>query len=254
MKLFIASAPNTAQEAGTHGKPLANLAYRIGEGSHLLRQNLLLQTQGGLLAISDRNAPPVDDPAALSQAVLRECGRRSYTGVLLDFEASPRSDLRAFADQLSQLLPQSRRTLYVPEAYTGKGRITLINTAISGGTYTERLQESAASYGGPQQVALDVQRLQMDFSLPAPTGEGKPLSKEELQTLMEQKSPSSFFSPELCAHYFTYTESQTAHFVLYDDAASLRRKLRIGAQLGFSAAFFQWPEISDLASSLFEQG
>lgn len=252
MRLFIASTPNTAREAAKYGKPLAHFAYRIGINSQLLRQNLLLQTQGGLLALSDRESPPVDDPAALSQAVLRECGRRSYTGVLLDFEGPTRTDLKTFADQLSQMLP-SRRTLYVPEAYTGKNRLTLINTAVSGGTYAERLQAAVARYGGPRQIALDVQRLRMDFTLPAPSGEGQFLSAEAFQKLMHQVSPSTFFSQELCTHYFTYPQKQTAHFVLYDDANSLRQKLQIGAGMGIPAAFLQWPEISDLAPSLFGQ-
>ena len=87
----------------------------------------------------------------------------------------------------------------------------------------------------------------MDFTLPAPTGQGNALSAAEFQTLIEQEAPSVFFSPELCARYFTYTCGKETHFVLFDDAETLNQKLQIGRQLGFSAAFFMWPEIKDLA-------
>lgn len=253
LQLFITAAPNEMQQAGAYGRPLAHMAYRIGEDSSLLRQNLLLQTRGGLLGISDQKAPVVKDPVALSQAVLRECGRRSYTGVLLDFESVDRPDLSAFVSHLSQALLSGRRALFVPEAYAGNNRIVLVNTAISGGTFTECLREASARYGSPSQIALDLQRLQMDFSLPAPTGEGRPLSNEEFHALIDQQSPSTFFSQELCAHYFTYSTEQVAHFVLFDNTGSMRQKLRIGTGLGFAAAFLQWPEIADLAPSLFGQ-
>ena len=68
--------------------------------------------------------------------------------------------------------------------------------------------------------------------------------------LLQQEKPSIFFTPELCTRYFSYTKDQVAHFVLFDDAETLRRKLKLGAQFGFSAAFFMWPEIKDLADSL----
>lgn len=248
MQLFICATPGQETQAVHCGKPLAHMAYRIGPDSTLLRQNLLLQSKGGLLAVSDENAPMVDDPNALCDAVLRECGRRSYLGVLLDFEAPPRPDLREFVHQLSETLSTRRKSLFVPEAYAGSKRIVLLNTAISGGSFTEYLRESASKYS---QIALDIQRLQMDFTLPAPSGEGNALSFDAFQALMSQQSPATFFSQELCARYFTYTVGETAHFVLYDNAASLRQKLRIGSSMGFSSAFFQWPEISDLADTLF---
>ena len=35
------------------------------------------------------------------------------------------------------------------------------------------------------------------------------------------------------------------------NAETLRRKLQMGAALGFSAAFFMWPEVKDIAGALF---
>lgn len=255
LQVYLAVTPGQAQEASKYSRPLAHVAYRIGPGSTLLRQNLLLQTRGGLLSISDREAPVIEDPEALCAAVLRECGRRSYSGAVLDFEEPPRRDRLAFAERLGQLLSAGRRTLYLPESYgaAAKDAVVLICTAISGGSFTERLQEAAARRGGPGRLALDIQRLRMDFRLPAPTGEGDPLSPEAFRRLTEQQSPAVFFSQDLCARYFTYTQDGEAHFVLFDDADTLAQKLKTGGSLGFSAAFFMWPEVQDIAPALFRR-
>ena len=255
LQVYLAVTPGQAQKASKYSRGLAHVAYRIGPGSTLLRQNLLLQTRGGLLSISDREAPFIEDPEALCAAVLRECGRRGYGGAVLDFEEPPRRDRLAFAERLGQALSAGRRVLYLPEEYAGAAQdaVLLICTAISGGSFTERLQEAAARHGGAARLALDVQRLRMDFRLPARTGEGDPLSAEALQRLMERKSPAVFFSQDLCARYFTYTVDSEAHFVLFDDADTLNQKLKTGAGMGFSAAFFMWPEVQDIAPALFRR-
>lgn len=253
LQVYLAATPSEAQEAAPYSRTLVHVAYRIGPGSILLRQNLLLRTRGGLLSISDREAPPIEDPDALCAAVLRECGRRGYSGALLDFEEPPRKDRLCFAEKLAQLLSANHRTLYVTERYgtASASAVTLLCTAISGGNFSQYLQEAAAQRGGPGRLALDIQRLRMDFSLPARSGTGTPLSPEALTQLIEQESPSVFFSQDLCARYFTYTRNDAAHFVLFDDVETLRQKLRTGSAMGFSAAFFLWPEVRDIAGKLF---
>ena len=247
LQVFLSAAPQDLQAASQWGLPLAHAAYRIGANSTLLRQNLLLQTQGGLLSVCDTDAPFIDDPDAVCAAVLRECRRRNYSGVLLDFEAPLRQDRLTFAKQLGAMLASGKKALYLPETYALAGAgLILINTAVSGGSFTQYLQESAHRYGSAARLALDIERLRMDFTLPAPSGQGKALSPAEFQGLMEREAPSVFFSPDLCARYFTYTQGKETHFVLFDDAETLQEKLRIGKQLGFSAAFFMWPEVSDL--------
>ena len=107
MQIYLAATPESSQEAQKFCRNLAHVAYRIGEDSVLLRQSLLLQTRGGLLCVSDRDAPFIDRPEALRDAVLRECGRRTYSGVLLDFEEAPRQDRLAFAAALGSALAAS---------------------------------------------------------------------------------------------------------------------------------------------------
>lgn len=256
MQTYLAVTPEELREAGKYGRAFAHVAYRIGPGSAMLRQNLLLQTRGGLLAVSDREAPLIEDTQALCAAVLRECGRRGYGGVLLDFEERPRRDRLAFVERLGQSLSAGRRALYLPESYaraTPVG-IPLLCTAISGGNFSQRLQEAAAAQGGASRLALDVQRLRMDFRLPARSGEGEPLTEEAFRRLTEQERPSVFFSRDLCARYFTYGRGGETHFVLFDDADTLAQKLRTGNAMGFAAAFLMWPEVKDIAGKLFSQG
>ena len=69
--------------------------------------------------------------------------------------------------------------------------------------------------------------------------------------LRQEREPVVFFSDALCARYFTYTQRGEAHFVLFDDADTLNQKLRLGAGMGFAAAFFMWPEVRDIAPRLF---
>lgn len=250
VQVYLAVTPEEIREAAPYGQALAHVAYRIGPGSTLLRQSLPLQTRGGLLSVSDRNAPPIGDPDALCAAVLRECGRRGYTGAVLDFEEPPCQDRQVFAQRLAQALSQSRRPLFLPDGYVEKGGISLLCTAVSGGSFSQYLRDAAQKSGGSAALALDVERLRMDFRLPAPSGEGKPLDEKGLRELMQREAPSVFFSQELCARYFTYIRNGETHFVLFDDAETLRQKLRIGAGMGFSAAFFMWPEVRDIAAAL----
>ena len=253
MQIILAVTPGEGQTASNYHRSLAHVAYRIGPDSSLLRANLLLKTSGGLLCINDREAPVIEHPNALCQAVLRECGRRNYQGVLLDFEAPPQKDRTAFIRQLEQILAPRRIPLYLPEDHVppSSQSIPLICTAISGGNFKQRLQEAIQHWGNHRRMALDVQRLRMDFRLPAPTGEGDPLSPDAFQRLFQKEKPAVFFSPDLCARYFTYSRNGETHFVLFDDADTLRQKLKLGNSLGFSAAFFIWPEISDIADALF---
>ena len=256
LQTYLSVTPEELRDAaGKYAGSFAHVAYRIGPGSTLLRRSMLLQTRGGLLSVSDRDAPPIDDPQALSAAVLRECGRRAFTGVLLDFEERPRRDRLAFVTRLDRALSAARRALFLPERYAqaAPSGVPLLCTAISGGSFSQYLQEAAARQGGAARLALDVQRLRMDFPLPAPSGEGEPLTEEAFRRLTERERPAVFFSQDLCARYFTYTRDGHTHFVLFDDADTLAQKLRMGGAMGFSAAFLMWPEVRDVAPRLFSR-
>ena len=123
-----------------------------------------------------------------------------------------------------------------------------------GGSFETHIREELARYGGGRNVVFDLQRLRMDFRLPARSGQGEPLTQAALDALIREHQPAVFFSKDLFARYFTYAKNGESHFILFDDADTLRQKLRLGRQLGVAAAFFQWPEVSDIADSLFRRG
>ena len=54
------------------------------------------------------------------------------------------------------------------------------------------------------------------------------------------------YSDALCARYFTLTRQGQTHFVLFDDARTLRRKLELARQLGIRDALVMLPEVEDL--------
>ena len=102
-----------------------------------------------------------------------------------------------------------------------------------------------------ERVALAVERVAEDFYLPSPTGQGMPLTREELQKRIAERAPSVFFSNELCAHYFTYMSRQNgAHFVLFDDAGSIRKKLQIARSLNIADAVLAYPQVEDLLEEI----
>lgn len=250
MQVYLAVSPGQVRDASRYTRSFAHVAYRIGTDSTLLRQNLLIQSQGGLLALSDREAPEVGAPERLTAALMRECSRRGYGGVVLDFEEPPRGDLQMMVSLLAR--QRGRLALYVPEQYASAApsAAVLIGTAISGGDFQQYLRDAAERLG-PGRLALDLERLTMDFPLPCPKGQGRPMSREEFDQLMRRESPPVFFSQSLCARYFTYSQEGSHHFILFDDADTLSQKLRIGRELGATAVLMQYPEVSDLLGQLF---
>ncbi len=70
---------------------------------------------------------------------------------------------------------------------------------------------------------------------------------------MGRKQQSVFYSHDLCAKYFTFTDVEESRFVLFDDADTLRRKLRMGQDLGFTAGFLMYPEVEDILPELLTQ-
>ena len=78
------------------------------------------------------------------------------------------------------------------------------------------------------------------------------IKNEYLQKLMETQQPAVFFSPDLCAKYFTYTCGDAIRFVLFDDAETLRKKIHMGRELGIHTGFVLYPETEDLLPQLFQ--
>ena len=248
MQIYLAVTPDRQREAARFTDRLAHVAYRVGPDGRLSRRELPVQTRGGLMVLGDRDCGTIRDVQALCRDVWRECAGRGSSGVVADFEQAPSPDRASFLETLGRVLARNGRQLYVPEAYGRQApqAHVLICTALSGGS----LREASETFGRGR-VALDLQRLRMDFSLPCPSGEGRPLAAGELSALLEDRRQSVFYSADLAAKYFTYTRQGGTHFVLFDDAGTLKKKVQLGRELGFSAGFFMYPEVEEILPELF---
>ena len=242
---MLAVSPREAQNAARYPCRPAYAAYRIGPENSLLRQSLPIHTQGGLLCLSDQEAPAVPDSEALADALTQECARRDYPGAVLDFESPPRQDLLDLARALGQRFHRQRRTLLLPEPYAVPGGTVLLNSAVSGGDLGQYLREGKQRW---RQAALDLQRLRMDFPLPCPDGEGAYLTAAQLCRLRAGRTV--FYSKELGVRYFTYRQGSASRFVLLDDGDTLRRKLALGAQLGITRGLLTMPECGDVLAEV----
>ena len=249
---ILTAPPGQSRAALRFGLPVAHAAYRVGGGPHLFRANMPVSVRGGLMALDCVGFDGRGEAGPFCQEVLRECSARGYDGILCDFEGRPLPLLAEIVRTLAGLTQKRGWPLYVPEAYgdcTDSAKV-LISSALSGGSLLQRLEDAIQRYGQGR-VVLAVERAAEDFFLPSPTGQGQPLTTAELAQLMEARSPSVFFSTELCAHYFTYMSRENgAHFVLFDDAGSIRKKMQVAGRLGIRQAVLAYPQVEDLLEAI----
>ena len=245
-KRFLAVAPGEMTAGGRRGLPLAHLCYRVGGGLHLFRANSPVAPQGGLMVIEDNGFSESGEAEPFCGEVLRECVARRFSGVFCRFRGKPQDALAQVCQRLGQQCREKGLECYVTEGYAGcREAKVVISTALSGGSLRGRLEEAGSRFGFSR-VCVWVERVAEDFPLPSPTGRGKALGREELEKLREEKGGSVFFSPELCAHYFTYMAGEEGHFVLFDDAGSLRQKLRVAREAGVRTAFLPYGAMEDV--------
>lgn len=246
--LILTVPPAESRAALYHGLPLGHMAYRVGGGPHLFRASVPVAARGGLMVLDNRGFDGRGASTQFCNEVTSECSARGFTGVICDFEGRPFQVLGSIVTELGDLLYKRGQPLYVTEPYAPYSERTkvLISSALSGGSLAQRLTEAVQQYGAGR-VALAVERVAVDFFLPSPTGQGTSLSREELQNRIDDRAPTIFFSSELCAHYFTYMSKQNgAHFILFDDAGSIRKKLHVARSLDISDAILAYPELDDL--------
>ena len=229
----------------------ALLAYRLGPGPHLFRADNAALPRGALMVVDDRGFDGLGQTGPLCQEILRECQARGFSGAVLDFEGRI-PPLEHIVAQLDGPFAQRNLSLYVPERYgtAAPHAKVMISSALSGGSLRQRLEEARERFGGDR-VALALEKVAEDFFLPSPTGNGQPLSPGQLEHLMGHLEPSVFFSGELCARYFTYMSRETgAHFVLFDDEGTLRRKLEVARSLYIHTFLAPWAELAPHARAL----
>lgn len=243
MRYYLAADASSALPTGACRRAWAS--YRTAE--RLLRDTRAAKARGGLMLLSFGSTAPGWD--ALANDVLRECLARDYGGVVLDWEQRSESLVR-LSGLLDQLLTPYRLRLYVPEAYSACAphATILVSTAVVGGSVKNCLADAVRRYGA-QRIALDLERLSLDFILPMDTGRLRHLTPAELRTVTNTQS--SYFSQELCARYCAYCCGCESHYVLFDDACTLRRKSALAESLAIQEAFLMLPEMADIAPAFF---
>jgi hypothetical protein len=253
VRIFLAAPPESVSAAAGTGLRVAYMIYRIGRGYHLFRAERARVHSGGLMVL-DTDGYAGGGPAwALITEILGECRRQSFEGIVLDIGGAPAKPLFPLAGELGAEAAKNGLRLYVPEkmAASSKDAVVLLPTALSGGTLYEHIVSALARYGVGR-VALEIERVRMDFTLPATSGTGRELTPEAFSALVEQYRPRSFFSEALYAQYFTYPDKKGTHFVLYDDAASIRRKLTLAGRMGIDSVFMFYPHVRDLVGELMD--
>lgn len=254
-KMMILTYPNEMREAGRLGFPLAHMAYRCGAGHHLYRIASPVMPSTGIMVIGEDGYDGKGDAMVFCREVLRECTTKNFRGIVLDFTSMPTATTVKIITILEEQALKRQWDFFVPEPYanyTKKGKI-LVSSALSGGKLSSRLDEVVERYGASR-ICLSLDPICEEFSLPAPTGSGITLTKEELDDRKKKWDPSVFFSEDLCAYYFTYMSREGgAHFVLYDDSGSLQKKLALGEEKGISHFAMLYPRCKGFLQGMFPE-
>ena len=252
MKELLLALPAGRETRGrSFGLTPAHMAYRVGAGPKLLGIRLPQGLRGGLMQVDCAGFDGSGDPVGCCRQILGECRRRSFRGIVCDFEGEPRGCMGKLVEILDRNCAAQNWSLYVPECYAAhapKARV-LIPSALTHGTLERRLREGLERYGKAR-AALAVEWVREDFVLPA-RGRGEPVGREALEGQMKRLEPAVFFDKGLCAHYYTYVKGPQAHFVLFDTPRSIREKLETAKKLGIIAALLPGPEIEDHLEEIF---
>ena len=251
IKIILAAPPENIAAALETGCAVAYMVYRIGRGYHLYRAQGSEYLKNGMMVVDTDGYVGGGPSSALVTEILGECGKCGFDGIVLDTGGKTTAQVAALTSYLASAAAERGLTLFVPEALADASAraVVLLPTALSGGSLSDHISDALTKYGAGR-VALEIERVRMDFSLPAVTGAGKELTAEELQSLVDQHRAQSFLSKELCAYYFTYRDKKGTRFVLYDNAASIRRKLSVASKLGIGNAFMFYPHVADILDKI----
>ena len=248
-RLLLAVSPGNTIPQLPASVELAHMAYRIGPRCRLLRTRPELDLNGGFLMISGAASSCLGDLERFCLQVLSECRIHHAIGVIANWELHPQCV--PLATRLDHTLAQVGLEFWVPEYYaeSAAGAKVFISSQISGGSLTACLQEALSRWGSRTTLAIECTPWM--FQLPCASGRGTPLNEEQLRQLMADRAPRFWFSESLCSQYFTYQEENQLCLVLFENAASVRKKLALATRLGLDGAVLSWDEVTPFAQELF---
>lgn len=247
--VLVCTGRDTARAAG-QGMPVLHLCLGITPKGALQRLQLPTAQANCLLGLCD---PPLDlaicNPERLAADLVFEAKRTGAPGVFADFEHdTPRG--RALLSAFDTALHEADIPFFVPLACGRQLTHAVLTTptALSGGSLTAYISSLQGIYGAAR-IAAFLQPVSQDFTLPSTSPNGKTLTKTEREALLAHTGAQAFFSRELCAKYFTYTDTDgRAHFVLFDDASTLEAKLAQLTGCGVQTVFALFPDAAELLS------
>ena len=154
IRTFMVSTAEDVQTAGTLRVPPCYLFYYIDGEGILKRKGLPAVARGGVMGIFDDGSTnwAKADPVRLARDIVGECIRRSFGGVLFDFDESTGA-----YELLSQLVPalaQRRLVCFAPVGLAGASDLTkvVVPSAISGGSFAEMLEHYALRFTPDGQI------------------------------------------------------------------------------------------------------
>ena len=249
--IYLCAAPKELSPARQAFAHIAHAACHIDRNSRLLTSLSQECANEDLLLLTGDPQSSFSHPDGLCRAIKELCLKSGLQGIAVDLLPPASENTFRFLSHLQQMCSSAGFDLFVPEDFTSHlpEATAVVCTAMSGGIFTKRLEEAIDRFGRGH-IALDIQRLMMDFPIPAPDGIGTPLSHTEFKELFVSLRPAVFFSRELCAKYFLCRRHGQLHLILFDDLSTLLEKIRIGKSMGISHFFFSYPEISDILGAL----
>ena len=249
--IILAAPKESIEQAARTGLPVAHITYKIGRGYHLYRAQGAPRYAGGVMALDTSGYTGGGPLSELVDEISAVCEAAGFTGVVISPGERLGLGQAALAARLASIRGEAGLTVYVPQemAEIVPGAVVLVQTALSGGSLARHLMEAAARYGA-ENVALEIARVRMDFTVPAKTGTGRELKREELEALLDTYRPKIHYSEDLCASYFIYRKGRQTHFVLFDNAATIRRKLAHAARAGIQTAFLFYPGVYDILDEI----
>jgi len=239
IKTFTVAMGTDLGPAAALGYPCAALALQLREGRLCPTGRIPAGGLMGLYTAGDTTPPP--DPADLCRRLAAMVCRSRSQGLLLEL---PEDDAGfVLAASLAPQLYHMGIDVYLPVslAHAAPHARLILPSAVSGGTLDGMLDHFLSQYPS-ERLCLELVRTRHDFPMPSADPGGTLLSAAQFDEL-HTSAGQHFFSPELCANYFTYMEDgKSPHFILFDDAQTARRKLEKAQSRGLYAAFALYAE------------
>ena len=247
--IFVCTGRDAARAAG-RGLPVLHLCLGVTQGGALTRLQLPTAQMRCLLGVAElpNDLSPICAERVAADLAF-EAKRTNAPGVFADFEHDTPA-CRAVLTAFDHALFEAGVPLYAPLScgrFVSHAVLT-VPTAISGGSLTAYITSLQGIYGASR-IAAFLQPVSCDFTMPSQSADGASLDEKARDALLERTGAQAFFSRELCAKYFTYTdEAGQAHFVLFDDASTLEAKLAQLSGCGVHTIFALYPDAAPLLS------